>query len=54
LDSGDDFNAKPCRQSYGISMDEQRPALLPSRKLYVFNPDAWTESSVREILESTK
>ena len=54
LDSGDDFSAAPCRQSYGISMDERRPALLPSRKLYVFNPDVWTESSVREILESTK
>jgi hypothetical protein len=54
LDSGDDFNAAPCRQSYGISMDERRPVLLASRKLYVFNPGAWTESSVVEILESTK
>ena len=43
-----------CRQSYGISLDEQRPKLVPSRKLYVFNPDAWTEKSLREISESTQ
>jgi hypothetical protein len=54
LDAGDDFNATPCRQSYGISLDEQRPKLFPSRKLYVFNPDAWTEKSLREISESTR
>lgn len=52
LDAGDDFNAKPCRQSYGISLDEKRPRLVPARKLYVFNPDAWTEVSVRKIPES--
>ena len=52
LDAGDDFNAPPCRQSYGISLDEQRPKLFPARKLFVFNPDAWTEKSVREISES--
>jgi len=51
LDAGDDFKAKPCRQSYGISLDEARPRLLPYRKLYVFNPDAWTEESVRKIPE---
>jgi len=54
LNAGDDFNAEPCRQSYGISLDEQRPRLLPARKLFVFNPDAWTEGSVRPILESMK
>lgn len=54
LDSGEDFSAKPCRQSYGISLDERRPLILPSRRLYIFNPDAWTERSVRQILESTK
>ena len=54
LDAGDDFNAEPCRQSYGISLDEHRPKFFPSRKLFVFNPDAWTEKSVREISESNK
>ena len=54
LNAGDDFNAAPCRQSYGISLDEQRPKLFPARKLFVFNPDAWTEKSVREISESNQ
>ncbi|HJZ79688.1 MAG TPA: hypothetical protein VKD91_05065 [Pyrinomonadaceae bacterium] len=54
LNAGDDFNAGPCRQSYGISLDEPRPELLPARKLFVFNPDPWTEKSVREISESMK
>ena len=52
LQAGDDFNAAPCRQSYGLSLDEERPPLLPSRRLFVFNPDAWTEKSLREIPES--
>jgi hypothetical protein len=54
LDAGDDFKAPPCRQSYGISLNEQRPKLFPSRKLFVFNPDTWTEKSVRDISESNK
>ncbi len=54
LDAGDDFNAATCRQSYGISLDEQHPKLLPARRLFVFNPDAWTEKSLREIPESTQ
>ena len=54
LNAGDDFNAAPCRRSYGISLDEQRPKLFPARTLFVFNPDAWTEKSVREISESNQ
>jgi hypothetical protein len=54
LDAGDDFIAPACRHSYGISTDEPRPGLVSSRRLYVFNPDPWTESSVRTILESRK
>jgi hypothetical protein len=54
LNAGDDFKATPCRQSYGISLDELRPKLVTSRKLYVFNPDAWTETSLREISELTR
>jgi len=54
LESGEDFNAAPCRQSYGISTDEPRANLNLARRLYVFNPDPWTETSVRAILESRK
>jgi hypothetical protein len=54
LESGEDFSAAPCRQSYGISTDEPRANLNLARRLYIFNPDPWTESSVRSILESRK
>jgi hypothetical protein len=54
LNSGDDFIAPICRHSYGISTDEPRSGLLPARRLYVFNPDSWTEDAVRAIVESRK
>lgn len=54
LDAGEDFIAPPCRHSYGISRDEPRSSLSSARRLYVFNPDPWTEDSVRAILESRK
>jgi len=54
LESGEDFNAAPCRLSYGVSTDEPRTNLSRDRRLYVFNPDPWTETSVRAILESRK
>ena len=54
LDAGDDFIAPQCRHSYGISTDEPRSGLSATRRLYVFNPDAWTEDSVRAILESKR
>lgn len=54
LDAGEDFPVSLCRRSYGISTDERRPKLLAARRLYVFNPDAWTENSVRETLESSR
>ena len=54
LDAGQDFTAAPCRSSYGISTDEPRANLSAARRLYVFNPDPWTEDSVRAILESRK
>jgi hypothetical protein len=54
LDAGEDFIALPCRHSYGISTDEPRSNLSSARRLYVFNPDPWTEDSVHAILESRK
>jgi hypothetical protein len=54
LDAGEDFISLPCRHSYGISTDEPRSGLSVARRLYVFNPDPWTEDSVRAILESKR
>jgi hypothetical protein len=52
--TGEDFNSTACRQSYGLSTDEPRSNLSLTRRLYVFNPDPWTETSVRAIVESRK
>ena len=54
LEAGEDFIAPQCRHSYGISTDEPRSSLSLARRLYVFNPDPWSEDSVRAILESRK
>jgi hypothetical protein len=54
LAAGEDFIASPCRHSYGISTDEPRSGLSVTRRLFVFNPDPWTENSVRAILESNR
>ncbi len=49
LDAGEDFTIPLCRRSYGVSTDEPRARLSSVRRLYVFSPDPWTESSVRSI-----
>jgi len=54
LASGEDFPARPCRGSYGVSTDEPLTNLSAAKRLYVFNPNAWTESSVRAITDSRK
>jgi hypothetical protein len=43
-----------CQQSYGISTDEPLGDLPRTDRLYVFNPGAWSEASVRAILDSRK
>ena len=52
--SGEEFPARPCRSSYGIATDEPFQNLSAAKRLYVFNPDAWTERSVRAITDSRK
>jgi hypothetical protein len=54
LASGEEFPARPCRNSYGVSTDEPLQGLSPVRRLYVFNPDPWTETTVRAITDSRK
>ena len=54
LASGDEFPARPCRSSYGIATDEPLLNLSAAKRLYVFNPDSWTENSVRQIMDSRK
>lgn len=54
ISSGEEFFARPCRSSYGVSTDEPLPNLSAAKRLYVFNPDAWTENSVRAIMDTRK
>jgi hypothetical protein len=54
VSSGEEFPARLCRNSYGISTDEPLQNLSAAKRLYVFNPDAWTERSVRAITDSIK
>ena len=54
LSAQEEFSAKPCRSSYGVSTDEPLDGLRPEKRIYVFNPQAWTEQSVRAVLESKK
>jgi hypothetical protein len=54
LAAGEEFPARPCRNSYGISTDEPLRNLSAAKRLYVFNPNAWTESGVRAITDSRK
>ena len=51
---GDEFPARPCRSSYGISTDEPLQNLAAAKRLYVFNPDPWTEITVHTITDSRK
>jgi len=50
----EEFSSAPCRGSYGISTDEPIANLSPGKRLYVFNPRAWTMDSVHAVLESRK
>ena len=54
LASGEEFPSRPCRTSYGISTDEPLRNLSAAKRLYVFNPGAWTEISVRAITDSRR
>jgi len=54
LAAGLEFDSMVCRGSYGISTDEPIHSLSPSKRLYVFNPDPWTETLVRANLEPAK
>lgn len=54
MSAQEEFSEALCRASYGISTDEPLDNLRPEKRFYVFNPEAWTEPSVRAILESRK
>jgi len=50
LEAGDDFEEPLCRHSSGISTDELVPRLAVGRRLYIFDPDAWTKATFDKIV----
>jgi hypothetical protein len=51
LKEGKDFSIPLCRQSVGVSLDETFPAIDRRRRVYVFNPKPWTNSSFQNFLK---
>jgi hypothetical protein len=54
LKEGGDFRSALCRSSTGISTDEQASFAPASRRTYVFNTRAWTQDSLRPLIERIK
>jgi hypothetical protein len=50
LEAGGDFREPVCRQSLGISTDEPLAHLPGGRRLYIFNPRAWTTAEARLVV----
>ena len=51
LRAGGEMRAPLCRNSIGVSTDETRASLSSDGRVYVFNPQPWTEATVRRALE---
>jgi len=49
LAAGDDFREPLCRTSVGVSTDEPWPEIAPGRRVYLFNPRRWTETSFETV-----
>jgi len=49
LRDGDDFREPLCRTSVGVSTDEPWPEIGRGRRVYVFNPHAWTANSFQAV-----
>ncbi|MBC8028818.1 MAG: hypothetical protein H7Z16_01795 [Pyrinomonadaceae bacterium] len=52
LAAGDEFNAKLCQASLGISTDEPLTRLPPVQRVYVFNPESWSPAQVNRVMEA--
>jgi hypothetical protein len=51
LETGADFRAPLCQCSVGVSTDEKPATLSSGRRVYYFNPQPWSEATVRQALE---
>jgi hypothetical protein len=46
---GGDFRSVECRSSVGVAIGDLPPALPRGRRIYVFNPQRWTEETYRMV-----
>lgn len=53
LEKNGDFREPLCRSSIGVSTDE-RIAIPPGKRVYVFSPVRWTEDMVEDVLRRSK
>ena len=53
LGEGAAFRTSVCRDSSGVSTDEPLPQSLPPsvRRIYVFNPRAWSQTAAQSVME---
>jgi Protein of unknown function (DUF3142) len=49
LKSGQDFRTPVCRHSNGVSTDESVAGLNLTRRFYVFSPQAWSPSILKQV-----
>lgn len=50
LASGKDWNSTPCRNSYGVALDEPvRMDFKPGRRIYVFNSREWRSGDLQRL-----
>ena len=54
LRGGRDFSEPLCRSSLGLSTDEPWPVSLLGKKIYVFSPHAWSETSFAAVQHRLK
>lgn len=50
--TGEQFNAKPCRTSAGVSTDEPLAGLANVQRLYVFSPEPWSADTLKQTMET--
>src|SRR6185295_5815320 len=52
LAAGAGFSARPCQSSAGVSTDEPLTELQPVQRLYAFNPEPWSATSLNHLMET--
>ncbi len=54
LQTGGSFRAPLCKSSMGVSTDETIATLSNTSRLYIFNPQSWSEQNLLDALERSR